>query len=168
MRNVKKIELQLLIIVCLLGISFSLILAEPRPNAKIKQGESLLSGIDFATIKFSLEKNGKMRQLASVHIERQDEVVFTGEKNAYLSFNLGAGKMNIAYHKKQDDLLQIPLDNGKLPKKITLPILTDASYLQEAEKQILLKPQANDYIAIELRDPQGQILSITNYFLHVD
>lgn len=168
MRNVKKIKLQLLLIGLLLGISFSLISAESRPNAKIKQGESLLSGIDFAAIKFSLEKNDQMRQLAIVHIERQDEVVFTGEKNAYLSFNLGAGKMNIAYHKKQDDMLRIPLDNGKLPKEITLPILADASYLREAEKQILLKPQANDYIAIELRDPQGQILSITNYFLHVD
>lgn len=81
---------------------------------------------------------------------------------------MGSGKTNIVYHKKIDDMLAVPLDNGKLPRDMTLPLLADASYLSEAEKQILLKPQVNDYIAIELRDPQGQILSITNYFLHTD
>lgn len=80
MKNAKQYAPQLLLIVFLLGASFSLILAETRVNQRIKQGESLLSGIDFATIGFRLERSDKTHKLASVRIERQEEVVFVGEK----------------------------------------------------------------------------------------
>lgn len=139
---------------------------EPTAKQLVKQGEASLLGFDFASIRFKLEASNKHKQLATVSLERKNEIVFWGEKYAYLSFSVGAGKMNVDYQKKQENMLAIPLNDGKLPRKISLPIISNASYLTEREKQILLNPQKNDYIAIELRDPQGQILSITNYFLH--
>lgn len=140
--------------------------AEPTPKQLVKQGEASLLGLDFASIEFKLEVPNKHERLATVSLERKDELVFRGEKYAYLSFSVGSGKMNVDYQRKQENMLAVPLNDGKLPVKISLAINSNASYLEEKEKQILLKPQKNDYIAIELRDPQGQLLSITNYFLH--
>lgn len=117
-----------------------------------------------------LENNGFNLVL---RLEHKDPIIFeTENQNVYLETNvvlLGEVGTGIDYHKDNlEKLIKIPLEDNKIPHIFEISLDQNTNYLDENSKNIILEKKEDFFLSVNVRDPQGYILEVSNTIFEVN
>ncbi|MFM1541221.1 hypothetical protein [Helcococcus ovis] len=126
---------------------------------KDKQYSNIVAMIDYMD-----DNSYKLK----IRIEQKDDITFNTEnQNVYADINISSDSLNngeIKYKKNIDDksLFKIPLVNNRIPRVTEILIDKNSDLLTKKEHKAILEKEKGLWISIQIRDPQGFILEISN------
>lgn len=103
-----------------------------------------------------------------IRIEQKDNIIFnTKNQNVYADINISSDNLDngeIIYQKNIDDksLFKIPLVNNEIPSITEILIENHSNLLTKEEHKAILEKDKGLWVSIQIRDPQGFILEISN------
>lgn len=122
----------------------------------------------YSNIQAKLEYIGSDKFNLKIRIEQKDEIKFTTEnQNVYADIYISSSSLEngeILYEKNINDksLYKIPLKDGKIPEATEILIDENSELLTPEEKKEILNKTEGLWISVQLRNPQGQILEVSN------
>lgn len=132
--------------------------------------ESALKEKDYSNILSEIEYINDKSYKLKIRIEQKDDIIFTTEnQNVYADISISSnnfGDGHIIYEKKIDDsLYKIPLNNNKIPNITEILIDENSPLLSKEEHEEILKKSDALTVSVQIRDPQGYILEVSNTIL---
>ncbi|MCT1795558.1 hypothetical protein [Helcococcus kunzii] len=127
-----------------------------------------LKNISYSNTQAKLEYIGSDKFNLKIRIEQKDEIKFTTEnQNIYADIYISSQEFEneeILNVKDINDksLYKIPLKDGKIPATTEILIDEKSELLTPEEKNGILNKTEGLWISVQLRDPQGQILEVSN------
>lgn len=132
----------------------------------ISEGE--LKRKEYSNVVSNLEYTDNNSYKLKIRIEQKDKVVFTTDnQKVYADINISSDRLDnndIIYHKNTDDktLFSIPLDKNKIPHVTEILIDENSNLLTKEEHKAILNKEKGLSLSVQIRDPQGYILEISN------
>lgn len=139
---------------------------ETKKNSIFAEG--ILKDKDYSNVLAEIDYLENENYELKIRIEQKDDIIFTTEnQNVYADIYIYSKKNNtgeILHQKSIDDesLYKIPLVDNKIPAVTELVIDKDSKLLTEEEHNAILNKEPGLWISVQIRDPQGFILEISN------
>lgn len=130
--------------------------------------EGELKNKEFSNIVAKLEYLEDDDFLLKIRIEQKHDISFTTDnQNVYGEIYISSEKLEnngILYEKDINDssLFAIPLIDNKIPPVTEILIDKDSKILTTDEKKAIIEKDKGLWISVQIRDPQGYILEISN------
>lgn len=127
-----------------------------------------LKNISYSNTQAKLEYIGSDKFNLKIRIEQKDEIKFTTEnQNIYADIYISSqefenGEILNVKDINDKSLYKISLKEGKIPTTTEILIDENSELLTLEEKNDILNKTEGLWISVQLRDPQGQILEVSN------
>lgn len=130
--------------------------------------ESLLKNKEFSNVIASIDYLEDGSYQIRIRIEQKDDITFdTDNQNIYADIYISSQNLEnneILYEKNINDktLYKIPLEDGTIPDITEILIDENSDLLTKKEHTAIKEKDSNLVMSVQIRDPQGYILEVSN------
>lgn len=130
--------------------------------------ESLLKNKEFSNVIASIDYLEDGSYQIRIRIEQKDDITFdTDNQNVYADIYISSQNLEnneILYEKNINDktLYKIPLEEGTIPDITEILIYENSELLTKEEHTAIKEKDSNLVMSVQIRDPQGYILEVSN------
>lgn len=130
--------------------------------------ESLLKNKEFSNVIASIDYLEDGSYQIRIRIEQKDDITFdTDNQNIYADIYISSQNLEnneILYEKNINDktLYKIPLEEGTIPDITEILIDENSELLTKEEHTAIKEKDSNLVMSVQIRDPQGYILEVSN------
>lgn len=148
-------------------------IGRPKETKVVKSlfGEGMLEDKEYSNVIALLEYLDDDSYQLKLRIEQKDHINFTTEnQNVYADIVISSKKLDnssISYEKDINDksLYKIPLIDNEMPEVTEFLIDQNSELLSEEEHKAIKNKDSDLVVSVQLRDPQGFILEISNIII---